>query len=125
MFLKLLFRLTYLLINRISVDVDLCITSSSNINLAFTFGSYPIRIFKPSDVNLICPLKLNGAIAFNEYSICATFKCIVENLMNCFDVIVIQASASYLCYSYYRLHVNYSIKGYQVNEAFSGIFLIV
>jgi hypothetical protein len=50
-----------------------CITSISHTDLAAMFRCYPIRFFKPFDVNFILPLKLNRAIVFDEYSICATF----------------------------------------------------
>ena len=62
--------------NDISVDADLCSTSSSHINLAGAFYGYPIRLVKPSDIDRILPLKLNCALFVHEYSMCqcATFK---------------------------------------------------
>ena len=62
--------------NKIPVDADLCSTSSSHIKLAGAFYGYPIRLVKPSDIDLILPLKLNCALFVHEYSICqcATFK---------------------------------------------------
>lgn len=63
------------LANGISVDADLCSTSSCHVDLAAAFYGYPIRLVKPSDVKLIRPLELNCAFAFDVYSICAsTFK---------------------------------------------------
>ena len=57
-----------------SVDADLCLTSNSHVDLAAAFRGHPITIPWPKDFNLICPLKLDCALVFEEYSICATFK---------------------------------------------------
>ena len=72
--------------NGISVDADLCITSSSHIDLVDAVHGYPIRLVKPSDVNLIRPLKLNCALAVDVYPLPSSVK--VESLMNWFDVII-------------------------------------
>ena len=62
--------------NTISVDGDLCSTSSCHIDLAGASRGYPIRLVKPNEFNHIPPLKINCALAVEEYSIphCATFK---------------------------------------------------